>query len=113
MAIHDINMDVVSAGRFNSADFIAEAPDIPYTLSGKKMEVPVKKIFMGIDIYGQFRQLYHSIAIFSWQHRFRELLLHHAKKVPEIPDQCPLPAKYAMNGRISYLLQLCEQHQRL
>lgn len=31
-------------------DFIAEAPDIPYTLSGKKMEVPVKKIFMGIDI---------------------------------------------------------------
>ncbi|HYH56796.1 MAG TPA: acetoacetate--CoA ligase, partial [Anseongella sp.] len=28
-------------------DNIIEAPDIPYTLSGKKMETPVKKILMG------------------------------------------------------------------
>lgn len=31
-------------------DFIRTVPDIPYTLSGKKMEVPVKKIFLGMDI---------------------------------------------------------------
>ena len=31
-------------------DFIQQVPDIPYTLSGKKMEVPIKKIFMGMDI---------------------------------------------------------------
>ena len=30
-------------------DRIVVAPDIPYTLSGKKMEVPVKKILMGMD----------------------------------------------------------------
>jgi acetoacetyl-CoA synthetase len=29
-------------------DIIIEVPDIPYTLSGKKMEVPVKKILMGM-----------------------------------------------------------------
>ncbi len=28
-------------------DHILQAPDIPYTLSGKKMEVPVKKLFIG------------------------------------------------------------------
>ena len=32
-------------------DFIVEVPDIPYTLSGKKMEVPVKKVLMGIAYY--------------------------------------------------------------
>lgn len=31
-------------------DSIHLAPGIPYTLSGKKMEVPVKKILMGMDI---------------------------------------------------------------
>jgi len=31
-------------------DEVIEVPDIPYTLSGKKMEVPVKKILMGMDI---------------------------------------------------------------
>lgn len=31
-------------------DEIFEAPDIPYTLSGKKMEVPVKKALLGMDI---------------------------------------------------------------
>jgi len=31
-------------------DHITVVDDIPYTLSGKKMEVPVKKIFKGIDI---------------------------------------------------------------
>ncbi len=31
-------------------DTIYSVPDIPYTLSGKKMEVPVKKIFMKMDI---------------------------------------------------------------
>ncbi|MEM9836884.1 MAG: acetoacetate--CoA ligase [Bacteroidota bacterium] len=31
-------------------DVIHLAPDIPYTLSGKKMEVPVKKILLGMDI---------------------------------------------------------------
>jgi len=31
-------------------DKIIEVPYIPYTLSGKKMEVPVKKILMGMDI---------------------------------------------------------------
>lgn len=31
-------------------DFIEVVPDIPYTLSGKKMEVPVKKILLGMDI---------------------------------------------------------------
>lgn len=30
-------------------DELIKAPDIPYTLSGKKMETPVKKIFMGGD----------------------------------------------------------------
>jgi len=31
-------------------DHIIAVPDIPYTLSGKKMEVPVKKVFLGMDI---------------------------------------------------------------
>ncbi|MBK6950412.1 MAG: acetoacetate--CoA ligase [Haliscomenobacter sp.] len=31
-------------------DAILAAPDIPYTISGKKMETPVKKILMGIGI---------------------------------------------------------------
>ena len=31
-------------------DEIIVAPDIPYTISGKKMEAPVKKILMGMDI---------------------------------------------------------------
>jgi len=31
-------------------DQIIELPDIPYTLSGKKMEVPVKKVLMGMDV---------------------------------------------------------------
>ncbi|MEZ4988393.1 MAG: acetoacetate--CoA ligase [Saprospiraceae bacterium] len=31
-------------------DSISAVPDIPYTLSGKKMEVPVKKILMGMDV---------------------------------------------------------------
>ena len=31
-------------------DIIIEAPDIPYTLSGKKMEVPAKKVLLGMDI---------------------------------------------------------------
>lgn len=30
-------------------DRIIETPDIPYTISGKKMEAPVKRILMGID----------------------------------------------------------------
>ena len=30
-------------------DRVVEAPDIPYTLSGKKMEVPIKKILLGMD----------------------------------------------------------------
>ncbi|MEQ9424580.1 MAG: acetoacetate--CoA ligase [Cyclobacteriaceae bacterium] len=30
-------------------DFIMSVPDIPYTLSGKKMEVPIKKILMGMN----------------------------------------------------------------
>lgn len=33
-------------------DYIRAVPDIPYTLSGKKMEVPVKKIFLKMDIAG-------------------------------------------------------------
>ncbi len=31
-------------------DEIIAVPDIPYTLSGKKMEVPVKKILLGMDV---------------------------------------------------------------
>ncbi|MEQ9309076.1 MAG: acetoacetate--CoA ligase [Balneolaceae bacterium] len=31
-------------------DDIFQAPDIPYTLSGKKMEIPVKKALLGMDI---------------------------------------------------------------
>ena len=31
-------------------DQVFQVDDIPYTLSGKKMEVPVKKLFMGFDI---------------------------------------------------------------
>ena len=31
-------------------DLIIGVPDIPYTLSGKKMEVPIKKIFMKMDV---------------------------------------------------------------
>ena len=30
-------------------DLILQIPDIPYTLSGKKMEVPIKKLFMGLS----------------------------------------------------------------
>ena len=30
-------------------DIILEVPDIPYTLSGKKMEVPVKRLFMALE----------------------------------------------------------------
>jgi acetoacetyl-CoA synthetase len=30
-------------------DDIIEVPDIPYTISGKKTETPIKRIFMGID----------------------------------------------------------------
>ena len=33
-------------------DTIIEVPDIPYTLSGKKMETPVKKILMGLPLEG-------------------------------------------------------------
>jgi len=33
-------------------DVIREVPDIPYTLSGKKMEVPVKKILLGKPVGG-------------------------------------------------------------
>ena len=32
-------------------DEIIEAPDIPYTISGKKMEMPVKKLLRGTDAY--------------------------------------------------------------
>ena len=31
-------------------DEILEIAEVPYTLSGKKMEVPVKKLFMGLPI---------------------------------------------------------------
>ncbi|MTB49782.1 acetoacetate--CoA ligase [Lewinella sp. W8] len=31
-------------------DEIIQVPDVPYTLSGKKMEVPVKKILLGMDL---------------------------------------------------------------
>jgi acetoacetyl-CoA synthetase len=31
-------------------DQIIEVPDIPYTMSGKKLEIPVKKIMMGVPI---------------------------------------------------------------
>ena len=31
-------------------DEIIVVPDIPYTISGKKMEAPVKKILMGMDV---------------------------------------------------------------
>ena len=37
-------------------DFIKEVPDIPYTLSGKKMEVPIKKILMGMDVSGSLKK---------------------------------------------------------
>lgn len=30
-------------------DMIVEAPDIPYTLTGKRLEVPIRKILMGAD----------------------------------------------------------------
>lgn len=32
-------------------DEIISVPSIPYTISGKKMETPIKKLFMGIDIH--------------------------------------------------------------
>jgi len=31
-------------------DEIISVPEVPYTLSGKKMEVPVKKVLMGMEI---------------------------------------------------------------
>ncbi|MCL6524021.1 MAG: acetoacetate--CoA ligase [Thermoflavifilum sp.] len=31
-------------------DSILEVPDIPYTISGKKLEMPVKKLFLGMEI---------------------------------------------------------------
>ncbi|MGI9543959.1 MAG: acetoacetate--CoA ligase [Cyclobacteriaceae bacterium] len=31
-------------------DLIIQAPDIPYTLSGKKMEVPAKKVLLGMNV---------------------------------------------------------------
>lgn len=37
-------------------DQILQVPDIPYTLSGKKMEVPVKKLLMGMDISGHMNK---------------------------------------------------------
>ncbi|MCB0636542.1 MAG: acetoacetate--CoA ligase [Lewinella sp.] len=37
-------------------DAIYAVPDIPYTLSGKKMEVPVKKILLGMDISRSLNQ---------------------------------------------------------
>ena len=30
-------------------DLIYQTPDIPYTISGKKVEVPIKKILSGLD----------------------------------------------------------------
>ncbi|MEM8583484.1 MAG: acetoacetate--CoA ligase [Bacteroidota bacterium] len=37
-------------------DYIQHVPDIPYTLSGKKLEVPIKKIFMGMDVSRSLNQ---------------------------------------------------------
>lgn len=37
-------------------DEIHQVPDIPYTLSGKKMEVPVKKVLLGMDISKSLNQ---------------------------------------------------------
>lgn len=31
-------------------DIVISAPDIPYTISGKKMESPIKKLFLGMDV---------------------------------------------------------------
>ena len=31
-------------------DDVIQVPDIPYTISGKKMEAPVKKILMGMKV---------------------------------------------------------------
>jgi len=57
----DVNLDENLVTEINEAlkqqcssrhvpDQIIAVPDIPYTLSGKKMEVPIKKIFMKMDI---------------------------------------------------------------
>ena len=35
-------------------DEIFKVPDIPYTISGKKMEAPVKKILMGKEVSRAF-----------------------------------------------------------
>ncbi|MEX2456308.1 MAG: AMP-binding protein, partial [Balneolaceae bacterium] len=37
-------------------DEIIQVDDIPYTLSGKKMEVPVKKALMGMDLSGEINR---------------------------------------------------------
>ena len=37
-------------------DTIFRVPDIPYTLSGKKMEVPVKKIFLKMELSGSMNR---------------------------------------------------------
>ena len=37
-------------------DRIIPVPDIPYTLSGKKMEVPVKKALLGMDVSGNMNK---------------------------------------------------------
>ena len=31
-------------------DIVISAPGIPYTISGKKMESPIKKLFLGMDV---------------------------------------------------------------
>jgi len=49
--INDINLQIRHhCSPRHVPDEIFEVPDIPYTISGKKMEAPVKKILMGKPI---------------------------------------------------------------
>ena len=41
-----IRAEMLSKAR---SDLIYQTPDIPYTISGKKVEVPIKKILSGLD----------------------------------------------------------------
>ena len=34
----------------HAPDYIIPVKEIPYTISGKKMEIPVKKLFLGLSI---------------------------------------------------------------
>ena len=56
-------------------DLVEQVNDIPYTLSGKKMEVPVKKIFMGMAANTQRDAIRNPEALDAFMEVAREFRL--------------------------------------